>query len=698
MGRRLFICWAAALTVTILLSAFGVSVADAAQKTASTPEAAEAGRWSLLIAAGALVIGLPVLLFLFGCVLWVLGKLKASGKPVVNGLTGPEQKSTRQLSSPAAPWPRVFLLGDIFHGLLVGQDKRVSTSKTVATVWTYVVASALLSLVVAKWLGHGGGLHNQTQITKLQAQYALLIGGPLGAAILAKGIVGSQTASGTASKPPSPDGPNASQLVSNDQDATDLGDLQYVLFNTVALIFFFGEFLRTPVSGLPTLPDLLVGLTSVSAVGYVSKKALPSTGSSITDIQPSHGKQDDWVRIFGTGLIEKGAPTEVRFDDVHATDVRPIATTPNGPAVDVRVPAMTADRDVKVVVKPALDKEADWSGKTFHVDQPAQRIGPLNVFVAGGSAAEKAVRTRAGAPDLPPTPDHDLIFHGGKTIPNLVFVNFYAGSQAQWWDDDMQNIDSALSEAMSDPGLNNVMAQYFPGQKPTTEFQGSTVLGNDLLAKVTQGDVEQMIRDLYAGGIMESLDLARTVFNILLPSGVVLTVDPAPGGGNGGAIGAAVEHPFGVPVQEEADSRHGLGGYHGSVHVVQDEPNPVTVYYSVGVFSEQNEDGSSNGIPVFDEPWKNVVATFYHELNEARTDADVEDAIKAGKDPLATRFLGWVSPQGEECGDFPISEAGKDLGRVFQEVRLTDGSGVVPVQFQYSNAVHGPQGPIPSPD
>ena len=37
-----------------------------------------------------------------------------------------------------------------------------------------------------------------------------------------------------------------------------------------------------------------------------------------------------------------------------------------------------------------------------------------------------------------------------------------------------------------------------------------------------------------------------------------------------------------------------------------------------------------NGIPVFDRPWKNVVATLYHELNEARTDADVEDAIRAG--------------------------------------------------------------------
>jgi hypothetical protein len=92
-----------------------------------------------------------------------------------------------------------------------------------------------------------------------------------------------------------------------------------------------------------------------------------------------------------------------------------------------------------------------------------------------------------------------------------------------------------------------------------------------------------------------------------------------------------------------------------------------------------------------------VVATFYHELNEARTDPDVEDAIRAGNDPNATKFLGWTSKQGEECGDFPVFEA-NPLSQVFQEVKLTDGSGTAPVQFQYSDAVHGPEGPINKPD
>ena len=93
---------------------------------------------------------------------------------------------------------------------------------------------------------------------------------------------------------------------------------------------------------------------------------------------------------------------------------------------------------------------------------------------------------------------------------------------------------------------------------------------------------------------------------------------------------------------------------------------PTTVYYAVGVYSETLPDGTTNGIPVFDQPWKDVVATFYHELNEARTDADIEDAILAGNDPNAVCFLGWTSQQGEECGNFPVFEA-NPLSEVFQK-------------------------------
>ena len=269
-------------------------------------------------------------------------------------------------------------------------------------------------------------------------------------------------------------------------------------------------------------------------------------------------------------------------------------------------------------------------------------------------------------------------------------MNFYVGGDA--WDGDIANIDRALAAAMSDRDLNNVMAQYFTGPITTT-FHGSQTLPGSAPQVMSQGDVEQLATMFYTGGKLAGLDLTSTVFNFMLPPGTVLNTDTTTTGGAQHVAAAVKKQPVKRHVivpEDDDDSLNGLGGYHGSVHVSGTD----IVYYAVGVYSQTQADGTVNGIPVFDQPWKNVVATFYHELNEARTDADVEDAIRAGNSPNADSFLGWVSDQGEECGDFPVSEAGGNLAEVFQEVELTDSSGTVPVQFMYSDAVHGPEGPI----
>jgi hypothetical protein len=325
----------------------------------------------------------------------------------------------------------------------------------------------------------------------------------------------------------------------------------------------------------------------------------------------------------------------------------------------------------------------------------------MNVYVRRGSKAEKAIRTRSGspipeaiAPGLPASPDHDLKYQGGKTIQNLRFMNFYLGGDA-WNQSDMSNIDKALAEAMFDQNLNNVMVQYFRGPI-TSNFDGSQTLSGSAPQVISQGDVEQLVVTLYKGAKLAGHDLIFTVFNFMLPPGTVLNTNTTITSG-GQAITAVENQAAGrrtVSLHDEADSLNGLGGYHGSVHVSDSD----VVYYAVGVYSQTETDGTVNGIPVFDQPWKNVVATFYHELNEARTDADVEDAIRAGNAPNANSFLGWISDQGEEIGDYPVSEAGGNLTEVFQEVELTDNSGTVPVQFMYSDAVHGPEGPIANPN
>jgi hypothetical protein len=277
--------------------------------------------------------------------------------------------------------------------------------------------------------------------------------------------------------------------------------------------------------------------------------------------------------------------------------------------------------------------------------------GPLSVVLGPGSEAEASYRSAVLAPGFRPEPDLDLRFFGGKTLPHLRYSIVYLGG---WQPDERSELDRTLVAAMHDRGLNNVLAQYFPGAEVRTTFGGSTVHEGSLPERVTRDVVEALV---------PKLDLARTVACLLLPKGAVL-VDTA-----------------------DVDSKHGLGGYHGSVKVDRSER-----YYAVAVYSE-----GDNGIVAFDEPWKNVCATLYHELQETRTDPDVEDAIRLGSVPGAERLLGWYSPRGGEIGDIPMAEAGGRVDRVMKEVLLSDGSGTVPIQLMWSNAVGGPEGPIPTP-
>jgi hypothetical protein len=176
------------------------------------------------------------------------------------------------------------------------------------------------------------------------------------------------------------------------------------------------------------------------------------------------------------------------------------------------------------------------------------------------------------------------------------------------------------------------------------------------------------------------------VFNFMLPGGTVLTTDDAPSQAKGGRKNGKSkrrEALVDTDVHRDADSLDGLGGYHGSIITGGDK-----IYYAIGVLSEVLDDGSENGIIAFQDSWKNIVATFYHELCEARTDPDVEEANNTGRSSL----IGWTSRQGEEIGDFPIAQD-PGLNRVFLELPLANGHGTVPIQLPYSNRVQGPEDP-----
>ena len=348
---------------------------------------------------------------------------------------------------------------------------------------------------------------------------------------------------------------------------------------------------------------------------------------------------------------------------------------------------------------------------------------PMRSTVRGGSEAAELHHSTAGLPgqmpsfgervnSLPSTPQEDLKYRGGQTIKDLQFVNLYVGGDDAWAKSDIESIDRAIAAAMSDRRLDNVMRQYFNNAEITSKQLPSHPLVGYRPNVMTQGDVEYCLSYLYDKGYLKPYDTTSTVFNFLLPPGTVLTdetnrsstvasLDRSSGVLGGSTFVAATHHEEEsdvvgsvIPKAEEGDSTTGLGGYHGSIRKGANKERPI--YYSVDVYSERRSDGTANGIPVFKESWKNVVATLYHELQEARTDPDVEDAIRNPFDPNAERYLGWTSDRGEEVGDYPIDEA-RDLRTIVTEVDLADGSGKVPVQFQYSNYVHGPEGPIDQP-
>ncbi len=319
-----------------------------------------------------------------------------------------------------------------------------------------------------------------------------------------------------------------------------------------------------------------------------------------------------------------------------------------------------------------------------------------------GTAAQKFQASANSAPDSErrvdgtnSSPEQDLRWRGGKILQNMSYVNLYLGGEAAGWTlDEVSKIDASLEAALTDINLNHVLMQYFDNQPLGTTALPSHPLMGTTPQIVSRGDVQRYMQYFFDQGYLNSYPLDSTIFNFLLPPGTILNDEDQPGNNAKGPASLAAEtedegRKRYAPADEAGDSTGGLGGYHGSIHY-----HGKTLYYSVEVYSERRADGFANGIPVFPESWKNVCATMYHEICEFRTDPDVEDAIRDPYNPNSEQFLGWTSDSGEEIGDYPL-HAGASLKSVVTEVPLANGKGTVPVQYNYSNAVHGPEGPIP---
>ena len=137
------------------------------------------------------------------------------------------------------------------------------------------------------------------------------------------------------------------------------------------------------------------------------------------------------------------------------------------------------------------------------------------------------------------------------------------------------------------------------------------------------------------------------------------------------------------------DSEHGLGGYHGSVHVTRSAGVRETVYYAVAVHSE----GSTASSPSTSRGRTSA----RRSTTSSRKRAPIPTS-RTRSGPAARRRGDGCSAgtraRGGEIGDIPMAEAHGDVELVMKEVPLADGSGTAPIQLMWSNAVRGPEGPI----
>jgi hypothetical protein len=226
--------------------------------------------------------------------------------------------------------------------VILGADGRTSTSKTFILMWTLLVSWALIALLIAGELIRAHGCVTPNELTKaveackkkkdevgllqvgwlqflhagLSGSYLVLLGVPATAGVAAKWIT-QREASGSGFKTPNTStGRNLfariAEIFSADDGTTDVGDFQYMIFNLFTAVYFVVQFVHPDGIGLPTMPDTLLGLTSVSASLYVGKKAVSGSQPVVTGVFPQPAQANMRFTIVGENLTaEPTSPTEV---------------------------------------------------------------------------------------------------------------------------------------------------------------------------------------------------------------------------------------------------------------------------------------------------------------------------------------------------------------------------------------------------
>ncbi|MCB5911184.1 hypothetical protein [Streptomyces pinistramenti] len=279
---------------------------------------------------------------------------------------------------------------------LVGEDRRLSTSRTVAAGWLGIVVYAVLVAGVRVLLeGAGGGAGARVGAGAgfggggwsvgrgassgqelLLAVPALLVPAVVyGVAVTARVVVGARVRTGRLQKPAAAC-PRAVDLLADDAGRGSLADAQYLVVNAAVAAFALVSLAAAPEALLLSWGPVL--LVAVSAAGYLAGKCTEGGRPVILSVVRARELGDlaapvrtgDDIEIRGAGFLPPGARTPdrlaqvvVRIGAVHVPV--PLVPVPGGfvnPAdgtLTVPVPADVEPGRAEVRVITAAGVETD---------------------------------------------------------------------------------------------------------------------------------------------------------------------------------------------------------------------------------------------------------------------------------------------------------------------------------------------------
>jgi hypothetical protein len=267
--------------------------------------------------------------------------------------------------------------GTTLSALVKGTDNRTSTSKTQYVLWTIGVAFALAYISARTVLGpntfvcdsNDNTPHNCVPDGPVWQQYLILLGVPAAAAVIAKATTSYQVNNGVIQTGQSTQA-TVADIATDYTGQADLVDVQYLIFNIIAFLYFFAHFLHA--GTFVTVPSLLLGLTSASAATYTLTKALQSSKPAISTVQPAHIVPDATVTVTGQNLFPAGAgeaTVQLGTLELTLTNTAHSAAAPGGQdsGTFLAPPILPAGNQTLTVITSA---DVQTAGYTVSCEQP----------------------------------------------------------------------------------------------------------------------------------------------------------------------------------------------------------------------------------------------------------------------------------------------------------------------------------------